>query len=66
MANDNDSMINRDSGVDSRRNSVVSASIVTRGYKCNVPSNLTCFAPPGWCDCYPDPDSVPNQAKKEG
>ena len=66
MANDNDSMINRDSGVDSRRNSVVSASIVTRGYKCNVPSNLTCFAPPGWCDCCPDPDSVPNQAKKEG
>ena len=58
MESDSDSTINLNPGVDSRRNSVVSASIVTRGYKRNVSSNLNCFAPPGWCDCCPDPDSV--------
>ena len=64
MESDSDSTINLNPGVDSRRNSVVSASIVTRGYKHDVSSNLNCFAPPGWCDCCPDPDSVQNQAKK--
>ena len=64
MESDSDSTISLNSGVDSRRNSVISASIVTHGYKRDVSSNLNCFAPPGWYDCCPHPDSVQNQAKK--
>ena len=41
---------------------IVSKSIITIGVENSQkrPANhLPCFAPPGWCDCCPDPNSKP-------